>query len=110
MADEKRPPSSIGGEAIEKKVAPIETSEMSEKGIGSGPRQVAIVNAREIKHADEAMRAFDDYEGPGEVIDEATNRRLLRKIDMRIMPVCKRRAGNCGGERWMANEFFVRED
>ena len=35
--------------------------------------------------ADEAMKAF--AEGEIEVIDEATNKRLLRTIDFNIMPV-----------------------
>lgn len=79
MADEKASPfrSSIGNEAVEKEV-----------GFGQG--QVTITNAREIKHADEAMRVFAAYEGAGEEMDEATGRRLLRKIDMNIMPVCDR--------------------
>lgn len=80
MADEKNSSplhSSIEGEAIGKE-------------IGSGLGQITVADVREIKDADEAMRAFADYDGAGEVIDEATSRRLLRKIDMRIMPVCKR--------------------
>ena len=35
--------------------------------------------------ADEAMKAFED--GEVEVIDEETSRRLLRTIDLNIMPV-----------------------
>ena len=44
--------------------------------------------AKVLKHsqdADEAMKAFED--GRVEVIDEATNRRLLRTIDLHLMPV-----------------------
>ncbi len=43
-----------------------------------------------IKHAndaDEAMRAFQGHEGEVIVLDEATNKRLLRRIDMHLMPV-----------------------
>ena len=43
-----------------------------------------------VKHAndaDEAMRAFEDHDGELLVLDEATNRRLLRKIDRNILPV-----------------------
>lgn len=78
MVDEKNPPlrSSIGGEAIE-------------NDVGSGPGQIPVTYSRDIKHADEAMGAFAGYEGDGEVMDEATSRRLLRKIDMRVMPVCQ---------------------
>ena len=44
--------------------------------------------SRVRKHAhdaDEAMKAFT--EGDIEVLDEATNKRLLRTIDFNIMPV-----------------------
>lgn len=44
--------------------------------------------------ADEALTAFAGMD-PGErdvlVVDAATNRRLLRRIDMNIMPVSKKR-------------------
>ena len=43
-----------------------------------------------LKHAndaDEAMKAFQDHDGRVLVLDEATNRRLLRKIDLNILPV-----------------------
>lgn len=44
-----------------------------------------------LQHAgdgDEALKAFMSH--PGQVIelDEATNKRLLRKIDWNLMPVC----------------------
>ena len=37
--------------------------------------------------ADEALKAFDGYEGESLVVDEETNRRLLRKIDLNLMPL-----------------------
>jgi len=37
--------------------------------------------------ADEAMKAFSDYPGQTFAIDEATNERLLRRIDLHLMPV-----------------------
>ena len=43
-----------------------------------------------LKHgldADEAMKAFIGHEGEEIALDEETNKRLLRKIDMNIMPV-----------------------
>ena len=46
--------------------------------------------AKVLKHshdADEAMKAFEDYEGEAMVIDEATNKRLLKQIDFNIMPL-----------------------
>lgn len=51
---------------------------------GSPPAQV-------LKHAndvDEAMKAFEGHAGELLILDEATNRRLLRKIDLNILPVC----------------------
>lgn len=44
-----------------------------------------------LKHAidgDEALKAFANHQGAVIHIDEATNKRLLRKIDMNLMPVC----------------------
>lgn len=43
-----------------------------------------------LKHAndaDEAMKVFKGHEGQVIEIDEATNRRLVRKIDWNLMPV-----------------------
>lgn len=43
-----------------------------------------------VKHttdADEAMKAFEQMHGEDIVLDEATNRRLVRTIDWHIMPV-----------------------
>lgn len=43
-----------------------------------------------LKHshdADEAMKAFASHEGQLLTIDEATNKRLLRRIDWNLMPV-----------------------
>ena len=37
--------------------------------------------------ADDAMKAFAEYQGRVLEIDEATNKRLLRRIDMHMMPV-----------------------
>lgn len=50
---------------------------------GSPPAQV-------LKHAndvDEAMKAFEGHAGELLILDEATNRRLLRKIDLNILPL-----------------------
>ena len=50
---------------------------------GAPPSQV-------LKHshdADEAMKAFEGHEGEILVLDEATSKRLLRKIDLNIMPL-----------------------
>ncbi|KAI9768422.1 MAG: hypothetical protein M1835_006870 [Candelina submexicana] len=37
--------------------------------------------------ADEAMKAFAGQEGEVNQIDDATNRRLLRRIDMNLLPL-----------------------
>jgi hypothetical protein len=73
MADEKSNPFSD----VEK--APV-------RHRGSGGARPSIV-----KHAidpDEAMKAFEGHEGEMLVLDAATNKRLLRKIDFHLMPVC----------------------
>ena len=54
------------------------------------PRSGSVVPDKILKHskdADEAMKAFEGHEGESIVLDEATNRRLLRKIDWNILPV-----------------------
>lgn len=53
-----------------------------------GSRDVPV--AEFIKHkidADEAMKAFEGHEGEVLVLDDATNKRLLRSIDMHLMPL-----------------------
>lgn len=42
-----------------------------------------------VKHTDgdEAMKALDELQGEAIAIDDATNRRLLRRIDLHIMPI-----------------------
>ena len=52
---------------------------------GSGAPEKVLQHSND---ADEAMKAFEGHEGEVLVMDEATNRRLLRKIDLNIMPVC----------------------
>lgn len=51
---------------------------------GAGPPVKILKHA---KDADEAMKAFEGHEGQILVLDEATNKRLLRKIDLNLMPV-----------------------
>lgn len=53
-------------------------------------RNASVVAETILKHshdADAAFQAFANHEGPVIEIDEATNRRLLRKIDWHMMPV-----------------------
>ncbi len=52
-----------------------------------------------VKHAndaDEAMKAFEGHAGEILILDEATNKRLLRKIDLNILPVCRARSNSKG--------------
>ena len=51
---------------------------------GSGPPERVLKHAND---ADEAMKAFEGHEGEILVLDGATNKRLLSKIDWNIMPV-----------------------
>ena len=39
------------------------------------------------KSDDEAMKAMAKYDGPPLILDEATSRNILRKIDWHIMPI-----------------------
>lgn len=39
------------------------------------------------KDDDEAMKAYAMYQGPPLVLDEVTNKRLLRTIDWHLMPI-----------------------
>lgn len=59
---------------------------ISQDAIRSG----SVVPEKILKHshdADAALKAFAGYEGTVIEIDEATNKRLLRKIDMHLMPI-----------------------
>ncbi len=67
----------------EKKVTPADLELAPTSDSGDIPAEV-------IKHAndaDEAMKAFQGHEGEVMLLDEATNKRLLRKIDLHLMPV-----------------------
>lgn len=71
--------------ASEKTAIPldVEKEPISPEVTGTAPEEV-------LKHAndaDEAMKAFTSHEGEVLVLDEATNKRLLRKIDRNLMPV-----------------------
>jgi ACS family allantoate permease-like MFS transporter len=54
------------------------------------PELVKHIDEKILKHshdADAAMKAFEGYEGQTLELSEETNRRLLRKIDLHLMPV-----------------------
>jgi len=62
---------------------------ISEDAIRNG----SVAPEQILKHshdADAALAAFQNYQGQVLEIDEATNKRLLRKIDWNLMPVCIR--------------------
>lgn len=60
-----------------------------EQGLGDNKHGAPSVQVLEhASDADEAMKAFESHDGELLVIDKATNRRLLRKIDQNILPVC----------------------
>lgn len=61
----------------------LEKKTQLQQRAGSLPKNV-------IKHAndaDEAMKAFAGYEGEVIVLDEATSKKLLKRIDLHLMPV-----------------------
>lgn len=62
-----------------------------ESSPGNDPtRNGSIVPDQVLKHAndgDEALKAFSSSDGTRLEVDEATNKRLLRKIDWNLMPV-----------------------
>lgn len=58
---------------------------------GADIENAKAIVAEEVKKYsqddDEAMKAMADYDGPPLVLDEETNRRLLRTIDWHMLPV-----------------------
>jgi ACS family allantoate permease-like MFS transporter len=61
-------------------------TDISEDAIRNG----SVVPEHILKHskdADVALKAFANYHGSVIDIDEATNKRLLRRIDWNLMPV-----------------------
>ena len=57
---------------------------------GGGGQSLKMPSKKMLKHvndADEAMKAFEGYEGEVLVLDESMRRKLLRKIDWHLMPV-----------------------
>lgn len=61
-----------------------------EKDVFEQQKVIEGENPKMLEHAidaDEAMKAYSDHEGGIVALDESTNKRLLRKIDMNILPV-----------------------
>ncbi|KAL8708399.1 MAG: hypothetical protein Q9220_006689 [cf. Caloplaca sp. 1 TL-2023] len=72
---------------FEKEVS-LDTSDMEKEAAPQDRRRSAPEKiAKHAKDADEAMKAFAGFEGEILELDEATNKRLLRKIDLRLMPL-----------------------
>jgi ACS family allantoate permease-like MFS transporter len=61
--------------------------DMEKEAVRSGSAAPLGMITKHAKDADEAMKAFVGLEGEILVLDEATNKRLLRKIDLNILPV-----------------------
>ena len=74
----------------EKKVPPADLEKAPVVDSGDIPAEI-------IKHANDADEAFQGHEGEIIVLDEATNQRLLKKIDFHLMPVF--RQGYCDWKR-----------
>ena len=51
----------------------------------TAPTDLKLV--KDTTNADEAMKAFEELQGEAIELDEATNRRLVRTIDLHIMPI-----------------------
>ena len=69
---------------------PLDPEMEKQAPVLAGDIRSGSVSGEILKHshdADEAMKAFMSHEGPVLELDEATNRRLLRKIDWNLMPV-----------------------
>ena len=71
----------------ERSVAP--NSPDSEKEAVFGQRRVSVPEkvSKHAHDADEAMKAFTGHEGEPLLLDEPTSKRLLKKIDLHLMPV-----------------------
>lgn len=74
----------------EKDTVNIDAGLKSSSDVADAMRTGSIIERRIVEHsgdADEALKAFQQAEGDMIVLDEETNRRLLRKIDWNLMPM-----------------------
>ena len=75
------------GPSIEEKIA-VQPSDTEKETLGTITTDTKETGeAKHLQDADEAMKAFQTEDGEIIVLDESTNRRLLRKIDYTILPV-----------------------
>jgi ACS family allantoate permease-like MFS transporter len=67
----------------------------AEKGMDLAPKEtmregdIVILKHADPNDADEAMKAFIGHEGETIVMTPEMERKLLRKIDFNLMPVCE---------------------
>ena len=66
-------------------------TESSTNRRGSVPDKIL----KHAKDADEAMKAFAGHEGEVLIMDKATSKSLLRRIDLHLMPVSGRVQNRC---------------
>lgn len=67
-------------------------SDVEKEAIRSGSAAPPEKVLQHSNDADDAMKAFEGHQGEILILDEATNKRLLRKIDLNILPVRTGRA------------------
>ncbi|KAL8744738.1 MAG: hypothetical protein Q9184_007961, partial [Pyrenodesmia sp. 2 TL-2023] len=71
----------------DEKIKHASTPDMENKSTGQDRRRsVPGKAAKHANDADEAMKAFAGHEGEVLEMDEATGKRLLKKIDLHLMP------------------------
>lgn len=104
MSLTSHPPPAYSPDLEKNKEKDIETTEANIAGIPISAdiiRNGSVDASVILKHAidgDEALKAFANHQGAVIHIDEATNKRLLRKIDMNLMPVGRSFSINFGRE------------
>ena len=80
---------------LDKMSTPVDHDPEKTTHISGIADEEAHVPEKVLKHshdADEALKAFDSEDGEVLELNEETNRRLLRKIDWNLMPVCRHRS------------------
>ena len=71
----------------EKSMTPLDVEKEAISTEITGEGEAPVVILKHGNDADEALKAFAGHEGEILVLDEATSKRLLRKIDWNLMPV-----------------------
>lgn len=82
--------------ADEEKMTYTSTPDMKKEPISQDRRRsVPDKVAKHANDADEAMKAFAGHEGEVLELDEATSKKLLRRIDFHLMPVSVKIVASC---------------